>query len=127
MKTLALVLAAIVLFFVVVVFAAPQAGDLAGTWKGKTIVPSGDSDEVTLTLEKAEGTYKGKITDSLGMVTDADISNVAFADKKLTFDYCLNNGVPISIELTLTEGKLVGFWSDPDGASGSLEFSREAK
>ncbi len=127
MKTLALVLAAIVLLFVVVMFAAPEPADLAGVWKGKTGVPSGETDEVTLTLEKSEGSYKGKITDSLGMVTDADISNVAFADQKLTFDFYLDEGVPISVALTLTEGKLVGSWSDEGGSSSGMELAREPK
>ncbi len=127
MKTLAILLAAIVLLFVVVMFAAPEPADLAGVWKGKTGVPSGETDEVILTLEKSEGTYKGKITDSLGMVTDADISNVAFADQKLTFDFYLDEGVPISVELTLTDGKLVGSWSDDGGSSSGMELAREPK
>jgi len=127
MKKLVVLLAALILPFVVVVFAAPQAVDLAGIWKGTTGVPSGETDEVTMTLEKSEGTYKGKISDSLGLVTDADISNVAFADQKLTFDFYLDEGVPISVELTLTDGKLVGSWSNDEGSSSGMEFVREAK
>ncbi len=127
MKTLALLLAALVLLLVVAVFAAPQTADLAGVWKGKTGVPSGETDEVTLTLEKFEGTYKGKISDSLGMVTDADIYNFSFADEKVAFDFYLDEGVPISVELTLTDGKLVGSWSDEGGSSSGMELAREPK
>ena len=127
MKTLALVLAAIVLLFVVVLFAAPEPVDLAGVWKGKTGVPSGETDEVTLTLEKSEDTYKGKLSDSLGMVTECPLDNFAFADGKMSFDFYLDSGECISTVLTLTEDKLIGSWSDAGGASGSLELSREAK
>ncbi len=127
MKKLALLLAVLVLLFVTIVFAVPQAADLAGTWKGKTGVPSGETDEVTLVLEKSENTCIGKISDSLGMITDAEIFNFTFADKKLTFDFYLDEGNQISIELTLTEGKLVGSWSDGGGNSAGLELSREIK
>lgn len=127
MKTLVLILAALILLLVVAVFAVPPAADLAGTWKGTTVVPSGETDEVTLTLEKREDGWQGRITDTLGMVTDAAISNFAYVDGRVTFDFSLDDGSGISIELTYSEGKLEGFWSGDGGESGRLEFTRVEK
>lgn len=104
---------------------AQQATDLSGDWKGTTVVPGGETDEMTLVLAKTQETYTGKISDAMGMVTDAEIYAVAFKDGKLTFNFTLNDGVEISIELVLTEGKLVGSWTHPEGAAGSLELIRQ--
>lgn len=126
MKKLILLLAAITLVLCALIFSAQQADDLAGTWMGKTAVPSGETDELTLVLEKAEDGYKGKISDTLGLVTDAEIYNFVFKDGKLTFNFILNEGGEITNELTLTEGKLVGSWSyAAESSSGSTEFVRK--
>jgi hypothetical protein len=125
MRRFVLILTAIVLLMAALVLAASQEVDLAGTWKGATAVPSGETDELTLILEKLPDGYKGKISDSVGMVTEAEVYNFAFKEGKLTFNFSLNDGAEISIEMTLTEGKLVGFWSHPEGSSGSVELIRQ--
>jgi len=125
MKRCVLLPAALILAVSGLVFAAAQEVDLTGTWKGATAVPSGETDELTLALEKGPEGYKGKISDSVGMVTDAEVYNFAFKEGKLNFNFSLNDGSEIAIELTLTEGKLVGLWSHPEGASGSVELIRQ--
>jgi hypothetical protein len=125
MKKFILLLVAVAVLLCALIFSASQAADLSGTWSSKTVIPSGETDEVTLTLEKAEADYKGKISDSLGLVTEAEIYRFAFSDNKVTFNFAINDGSEISIELTLTDGKLVGTWSDPSGESGSLELAQQ--
>jgi hypothetical protein len=125
MKKLTLIAAAIIVLLCALVFSAPQAENLSGTWVGKTVVPSGETDEVTLTLDKAPDGYKGKVSDTLGLVTEAEIYNYTFNEDKIAFAFSINDGTEITIELTLTEGKLVGAWSDPSGSSGSLELSKQ--
>ena len=125
MKKLILLLIAAVVLLCALVFSAPQAEDLSGTWIGKTVVPSGESDDLTMILEKTADGYKGKISDSLGKVTEAAIYSFVLKDNKVTLNFAINDGTEIAVELTLTEGKLVGSWSDPGGESGSLELSKQ--
>jgi len=125
MKKLVLLAIAVTALLCALIFSAPQAENLSGTWIGKTVVPSGETDEVTVILDKAPDGYKGKISDSLGLVTEAEIYNYAFNEGKIAFEFAINDGTEIMIELTLTEGKLVGTWSDPSGSSGSLELSKQ--
>jgi len=125
MKKLVFLALALAVLLCALVFSAQQEIDLAGTWVGNTIVPSGETDELTLVLEKDPEGYKGKISDSLGLVTEAGIYNCAFKDGKMTFNFSLNDGAEISTEFALTEGKLVGTWSHPEGSSGSAELVRK--
>ena len=125
MKKLILLLVAVIVFLCALIFSAPQADDLSGTWLGNTVVPSGETDELTMILEKTADGYKGKISDSLGMVTEAAIYSFVLRDNKVTLNFAINDGTEIVVELTLTEGKLVGAWSDPGGESGSLELSKQ--
>ena len=125
MKKLILLLVAVIVFLCVLIFSAPQADDLSGTWLGNTVVPSGETDELTMILEKTADGYKGKISDSLGMVTEAAIYSFVLRDNKVTLNFAINDGTEIAVELTLTEGQLVGAWSDPGGESGSLELSKQ--
>jgi hypothetical protein len=125
MKKLILLLVAVIVFLCALIFSAPQADDLSGTWLGNTVVPSGETDELTMILEKTADGYKGKISDSLGMVTEAAIYSFVLRDNKVTLNFAINDGTEIAVELTLTEGQLVGAWSDPGGESGSLELSKQ--
>jgi hypothetical protein len=125
MKKLILLLVAVAVFLCALIFSAPQTDDLSGIWTGKTVVPTGETDDLTMILEKTADGYKGKISDSLGLVTEAAIYSFVFKDNKVTLSFAINDGTEIAVELTLTEGKLVGTWSDPGGESGSLELSKQ--
>lgn len=125
MKTSVLLAAAFLLLTGALAGAAQQDVDLTATWKGTTVIPGGETDEMTLVLAKSPEGYTGKISDAVGLITEAEIYNAAFKEGKLTFSCTLNDGVEISIELTLTEGKLLGLWSHPEGASGGIELIRQ--
>jgi hypothetical protein len=125
MKKLILLLVAVAVFLCALIFSAPQADDLSGTWTGKTVIPSGESDDLTMILEKTADGYKGKISDSIGLVTEAAIYSFVLKDDKVTLNFAISDGTEIAVELTLTEGKLVGTWSDPGGESGNLELAKQ--
>lgn len=109
-------------------WAQNQTPDLTGTWLGETIVPdSGQSDEVTLVLEKTDAGYKGTIFDSLGMVPEVEIKDVNVEGKTITFTFTATDGYEtflVTMTLTYEEGKLVGYWQIDDGPSGDIEFHK---
>ena len=106
-----------------------QQADLSGTWVGSTEVPDMDElDKLTLVLKKEEGKYSGTITDSMGMLQNAEIEDVEFKDNTLTFNFQVDTGeeyMTVHTSLTVKGDKLIGYWESADGSSASIEMERK--
>jgi hypothetical protein len=105
-----------------------QETDLTGTWEGTTYVPDSGDDQITLVLQKAEGSYTGTLTDSMGLANESKLENTKFVDGTLTAEFMIFNGsdyVRISLTLKVSGELLVGHWEDPDGETGNLELKRK--
>jgi hypothetical protein len=120
------------LIFLLALFSATflgQQADLSGKWLGQAEVPNAsEPDKLTVVLEKKEAGYKGKISDSMGMLQDAELENLEFKDNKLTCNFLVNTGAgDLKVQMTLTvEGnKMNGFWEAADGSSGKVDLERE--
>jgi hypothetical protein len=120
------------LVFLLALFAGTpfcQQVDLSGKWVGQTEVPNAaEPDKLTVVLEKKEGGYKGKISDSMGMLQDTELEDLEFKDNKLTCNFLVNTGesnLKVNMTLTVEGDKMKGNWEAEDGSSGSVELERE--
>jgi len=106
-----------------------QQVDLSGTWVGETEVPGAtEPDKLTLVFEKKDGEYTGKISDSMGMVQDAECEDLEFEDNTLTFNFLVNTGeeyLRVDVTLTVEGDKMKGDWQTEDGSSGSIELEKQ--
>jgi hypothetical protein len=110
------------------VFAIPRpaAVDFSGTWLGKSEMPSGDVDELTLVLKKEKDSYAGTIVDSLQMIAPATPIQSAKVDGNvITFEFPLVDGAMIYCKLTLAGEKMTGGWTHPAGTTGTLIFEKK--
>jgi hypothetical protein len=106
---------------------APQKADVLGTWTGTAVVGDGDNTvDIIVVIDKAEGGYAGKLSDTSGMVPESPLRKIEFKDNKLSFEFDLAQGMDatlIKIELTLEADTLKGAWTDPDGNSGAISLA----
>ena len=105
----------------------PPAPDLTGTWSGETILSRGP-DMFTLVLAKQGGSYSGKISDAAGLVKEAPLMDVKYANGGLTFSFTAslpNRDLRIDGALTLESGRLVGSWTAETGDTGPFNFQRK--
>jgi len=103
--------------------------DISGTWVGSTEVPGmEEADELTMVIVKSEGSYSGTISDSMGMAQDAEMNDISFEDKTLTFDFSVDTGeeiMTVSVSLEVDDDTMSGHWQAEDGSTGSIEMSKE--
>jgi hypothetical protein len=102
--------------------------DLSGTWTGFTVLGEGVRAEFSLTLQKTEGGYAGKITSEDGVIPEMTIKDVTFAEPLLEFsvDFPDSSGtVLIKIGLKYENETLKGVWANPDGDSNAIELQRK--
>ena len=106
-----------------------QQVDLSGTWVGPTEVPdASEPDMLTLVLKKEEGTYSGTISDSMGMLQDAEIEDVEFKDNTLTFTFQVDAGgayLTVHTSLTVKGDKMSGYWETGEGESAPIELEKK--
>jgi hypothetical protein len=106
-----------------------QEVDLSGTWEGTTEVPEeAELDQITLVLEKINGEYSGTFTDSLGFAEDAELKDIEFKEKTLTFNFTIFNGfeyMTVYATLTVEGDKMSGYWETEDGNSSTIELERK--
>lgn len=120
------------LIFLLAIFAGTflgQQADLSGTWVGQAEVPNApEPDKLTVVFEKKDDGYKGKISDAMGMLQDADMEDIEFKDNKLSCNFLVNTGedyLRVHMTLTVEGDKMKGNWEGEDGSSGSVELERE--
>ena len=108
-----------------------QEADLSGTWEGTTEVPDVmEPDKITLVLTKIDGEYSGTFSDSMGFAEEAELKDIEFKDKSLTFNFTIFNGfeyMQIYSTLTLDGNKLTGSWESEDGSSGQVELVKKVQ
>jgi hypothetical protein len=106
---------------------APKKADVVGTWTGTAVVSdAGNTVDLIVVLDKAEGGYAGKLSDTSGLVPESPLRKLEFKDNKLSFEFDLAQGMDTSlirIELTLEADTLKGAWYDPDGNSGAISLA----
>lgn len=103
--------------------------DLSGTWIGKTYVPDAvDADEFTMVLKKENGKYSGKISDSMGMLAEAECRNIELDDNKLTFNVDVDTGeeyLLVYLVLTVDGDTMTGHWDGEDGSTGEVTMTKK--
>ena len=102
--------------------------DISGTWVGETEVPDMGTDGMTLVLEKNEGDYTGKISDSFGMLDETECENIEFKDSELSFNFSIDDGyntMTVYITLTVEGNAMTGYWEIEDGITGSVKLEKE--
>ncbi len=107
-----------------------QDVDLSGTWVGQTEVPDQGTDEITLVLEKINGEYSGRASDSLGMLEDVECEEIEFKEGTLTFHFSIFDGyeyMTVWMILDVEGDKMSGYWEVEDGTTGSVEMERVKK
>lgn len=109
------------------VFAFSQDIDLTGTWEGSTVVPDQGEDGMTLVIEKEEGEYVAKITDTLGMLDETECEEMEFKDGTLTFNFSISEGMDsftVWITLEVEGDTMKGYWETGDGDQGDIELQK---
>jgi hypothetical protein len=106
-----------------------QEADLSGTWEGTTEVPDAmEPDQITLVLKKIDGEYSGTFTDSMGFAEEAELKDIEFKERTLTFNFTIYDGfeyTQVYSTLTVDENKMTGSWQTEDGSSGQIELVKK--
>ena len=119
-------LLAFVLILGLSAFATP-AVDWSGTWLGKTTLPDGTVDELTVVFKKDKTNYTGTVVDTLGIVApDTPFKDVTVNNNEMTANFTLTDGTLIKFTLKIEGDKMNGKWEDlAGGSSGILEFVKK--
>jgi len=125
MRMKACVVAILTVFGIAAAFGADPV--LIGTWLGKSEIPGAGIDDFILVFAKAEGGLTGNITDTLGMIEkETKLSEIKpGANKTVTFQFPLVDGMMIFCSLAFEQEKMTGTWQSPGGNTGKLEFVRK--
>jgi hypothetical protein len=85
-------------------------------------------DELTLVLKKADKSYTGIISDSLGYIPkDTPLANVKLADNELSFSFKAMGGtLELTVKLTVAGSKMTGQIEMPDN-SFAVEFIKKSQ
>lgn len=106
-----------------------QSVDLSGTWVGETEIPDAiEPDGMTLVVSKEDGEYSAKISDTMGMLFNADCEDLEFVEDKLTFNVAVDTGggiMTVYLTLKVEDDKMTGFWESDDGGTGSVELTKK--
>jgi hypothetical protein len=110
------------------IFTFSQNIDLTGTWEGSTLVPDQGEDQLTLVIKKEEGEYKATITDSLGMLMDAECEDIEFEEGTLTFNFTISQDMDaftVWITLEVEGDTMKGYWETAEGDQGDIELKKQ--
>jgi len=103
--------------------------DLSGTWVGETEVPDAiEPDGMTLVVSKEDGEYSAKISDTMGMLINADCEDLEFVEDKLTFNVTVDTGdgyMTVYLTLKVDGDTMTGFWESEDGGTGPVELTKK--
>ena len=125
-KTMLGVLAFVLMTLGLSAFATP-AVDWSGTWLGKTTIPNGTVDELTVVLKKDKTAYTGTVVDTLGLIApDTLLKDVTVNNNEMTANFTLTDGTLIKFTLKIEGDKMNGKWEDlAEGSTGILEFVKK--
>jgi hypothetical protein len=102
--------------------------DISGTWLGETEVPDQGTDELTLIIEKAGDSYTATISDSFGMLMDAECEDLEYTDNVLTFNFSIYDGyssMTIYITLEVDGNTMTGQWQTEEGDIGAITMEKK--
>jgi len=102
--------------------------DISGTWVGETEIPDQGTDELTLVLEKAGDTYTATLSDSFGMLMDAECEDLEYEDNVLTFNFSINDGYSsmiVYIILKVDGNTMTGQWETGEGDTGAINMEKK--
>jgi hypothetical protein len=129
MKKLTSILAVFVFIFALSSgFSYCLGDDISGTWVGETEIPDQGTDELTLVLEKADDSYTATISDSFGMLTDAECEDLEYKDNVLTFNFSIYDGyssMSVYITLNVDGNTMAGKWETEEGDTGAIEMEKK--
>jgi hypothetical protein len=109
-------------------FALSLADDISGTWLGQTEIPDQGTDEMTLVIEKAGDTYTGTISDSFGMLVDAQCEDLDYKDNVLSFNISIYDGystMTVYITLKVEGNTMTGQWETEEGDTGEITMEKK--
>jgi hypothetical protein len=109
-------------------FALGFQADISGTWVGDTEIPDQGVDEMTLVIEKSGESYTATISDSFGMVTDAECEDLEYKDNTLTFNISIFDGysdMTVYITLKVDGDTMTGHWETEDGNTGEITMEKQ--
>jgi hypothetical protein len=109
-------------------FAFCLADDISGTWVGETEVPDQGTDELTLILEKAGDGYTAAISDSFGMLMEAECEALEDTDNVLTFNFSSSEGystMTVDITLEVDGNIMTGQWEVEEGDTGAINMEKK--
>lgn len=106
-----------------------QEMDLSSTWVGETEVPDmAEPDVLTLVIEEVDGKYHGTISDSMGMLADAECKELELEENELAFNFEVFTGAEymiVYVTLTVEGDNMSGYWETADGSSGAVDLERQ--
>jgi hypothetical protein len=109
-------------------FAFCQGDDISGTWVGETEIPEQGTDELTLVLEKAGDSYTATMSDSFGMLMDAECEDLEYEDNILTFNFSIYDGyssMTVYITLKVDGNTMTGQWETEEGDTGAVNMEKK--
>ncbi|MGB6338167.1 MAG: hypothetical protein WBF32_00165 [Candidatus Aminicenantaceae bacterium] len=109
-------------------FAFCLADDISGTWVGETEIPDQGTDELTLILEKAGDGYAATLSDSFGMLMDAECEDLEYEDNVLTFNFSINDeysSMIVYITLKVDGNAMTGQWETGEGDTGAINMEKK--
>lgn len=109
-------------------FAFCQEDDISGTWVGSTEIPDQGTNELTMILEKAGDTYTATLSDSFGMITDAECEDLEYEDNVLTFNFAIYDGyssMTVYITLEVEGNTMTGEWETEEGETGAITMEKK--
>ena len=106
-----------------------QSVDLSGTWVGETEIPDEiEPDVMTLVITKEDEGYSAKISDSMGLLVNAECEDFEFKENELTFNCGVDTGeefLTVYITVKVEGDTMTGFWETDDGSTGSIELTKK--
>ncbi len=103
--------------------------DLTGTWMGSTVVPDQGEDEMTLVVKKDDGKYAATLSDSFGMLMDAECEEFEFKEGTVTFSLTIAaemESLTVWITLEVEEDTMKGYWETAEGDQGDIELKKQS-
>jgi hypothetical protein len=109
-------------------FAFCQNDDISGTWEGETEIPEQGTDELTMVIENAGDSYTATLSDSFGMLMDAECEDLEYKDNVLTFKFSIYDGyssMTIYITLEVEGNTMTGQWETEEGDTGAINMEKK--
>lgn len=118
----------VLVFLLTIGFAFGLQADISGTWVGETEIPDQGTDEMTLVIEKSGEDYTATLSDSFGMVTDAECEDLEYKDNTLSFTITIFDGysdMTVYITLKVEGDAMTGHWETEDGNTGEINMEKQ--